>query len=96
MRFRKKPVIIEAVQYAGQGNLVNRGQVPVWMWDALENGTMKFTNGQDPLIISTLEGEMTVSPNDWIIKGVQNEIYPCKPDIFDATYEPVSDLPEKA
>ena len=41
-----------------------------------------------PVVITTLEGEMTASPGDWIIKGVKGEFYPCKPDIFEATYEP--------
>lgn len=44
----------------------------------------------DKIYIATLEGTMTVSPGDWIIKGIQGELYPCKPDIFAATYEPVS------
>jgi hypothetical protein len=90
LRFRKRPVEVEAVQYAGGGNMQPRGGVPVWLWDALENGTAFFTNGADPLQIKTLEGVMTVAPGDWIIRGVNGEIYPCKPDIFTATYEPVA------
>jgi hypothetical protein len=43
----------------------------------------------DELIISTLEGDLRASPGDWIIRGVKGEFYPCKPDIFAATYEPV-------
>jgi hypothetical protein len=42
-----------------------------------------------PVVIATLEGDMTASPGDWIIKGVKGEFYPCKPDIFEATYEPL-------
>ena len=45
----------------------------------------------DPLLIKTLEGDLTVSPDDWIIQGVKGEIYPCKPDIFAATYEPAEE-----
>jgi len=44
--------------------------------------------GHEPLLIHTLEGDMTAQPGDWIITGVKGEKYPCKPDIFDATYEP--------
>jgi hypothetical protein len=87
-RFRKKPVVIEAVQYAGKGNLNPRGGLPDWLWAALKSGTAYFINGADPLCISTLEGPLTVSPNDWIIQGVHGELYPCKPEIFAATYEP--------
>lgn len=45
------------------------------------------------MLIATLEGVMQVKPDDWIIRGVQGEFYPCKPDIFKATYEPVTGLP---
>lgn len=90
MKFRKKPVVIEAVRYEGCGNMAGH-EVPDWIWDALENGTMHSMNGSDPLIIKTLEGDHTVSPGDYIIQGVKGELYPCKPDIFKATYERVYD-----
>ena len=91
MRYRKKPIEIEAVEYASDGNFHRRykGQVPDWLWVAFETGTITTTNGNDPLFIHTLEGKLTISPGDWIIRGVQGEIYPCKPDIFEATYEKV-------
>lgn len=100
MRFRKKPVVVEAVRYEGKGNMYpsaegQYGQVPEWFWDALENKTAEFTNGRDPLVIHTLEGDQTVSPGDWIIRGVQGELYPCKPDIFAATYDPVEEGGER-
>lgn len=88
MKFRKKPVVIEAVKYLGEGNVENN-ETTDWMWDALEKGVMRYPNGNDPLIIKTLEGDHTVSPGDYIIQGVKGELYPCKPDIFEATYEPV-------
>ena len=51
-KFRKRPVVIDAVQYAGKGNLQDSGgNVPEWLWDALEKGTIRPTNGTDPLII---------------------------------------------
>lgn len=92
-KFRKKPVVIEAVRYLGNGNV--EGTPPEWLWKALENGTARFPNGSDPLMLYTLESladrPLVVSPGDWIIRGVQGELYPCKPDIFAATYEPVHD-----
>ncbi|MGV9579735.1 hypothetical protein ACWDRZ_24085 [Streptomyces sp. NPDC003509] len=74
-RYRKKPVEIEAVQFTGN-------------FDELEKfvgGDAEFRDGQ--MVIATLEGAMHVSPNDWVIRGVKGEFYPCKPDIFAATYE---------
>lgn len=74
MKFRKKPVVIEAVQWLGNGHC------PVWAQDKVnEKGTF--------FLVATFEGEMRGESGDWIIKGVQNEIYSCKPDIFAATYE---------
>jgi hypothetical protein len=90
-KFRKKPVVIDAVRYIGSGNVEPRGAVPVWLWEALEKGIAHGTNFSDPFILETLEGPLTVSKGDWIIRGVKGELYPCKPDIFDATYEPVDD-----
>lgn len=91
-KWRKKPVVVEAVRYIGGGNLAPDEATPDWIWTALADGTVRSTTGQrDFLIIKTLEGEMAVIPGDWIIRGVAGELYPCKPDIFDATYETVSD-----
>ncbi|HEV2079418.1 MAG TPA: hypothetical protein VGR19_05925 [Allosphingosinicella sp.] len=91
-RFRKKPVVIEAVQYLGNGNTKDH-DVPKWMWEAFENKTLQPTNGCDPLYIKTLEGDHLCSPGDWIIRGTKGELYPCKPDIFAEIYEPVEDQP---
>ncbi|MEU4225816.1 hypothetical protein AB0F17_16100 [Nonomuraea sp. NPDC026600] len=80
-RFRKRPVEIEAVQWTGDN--VNE------LWDAFsaENIYGPTEKNPDWLIITTLEGDMRANVGDWIIKGVQGELYPCKPDIFEATYE---------
>lgn len=75
-RYRKKPVVIEAIQFVG-----NFAEI-----EAFVGGDAEFRKGE--LVIATLEGAMHASPRDWIIKGVQGEFYPCKPDIFAATYEP--------
>ncbi len=78
MKFRKKPVIIEAEQYLRHGSEAERQA----MWC---NG--KQCN--EGIIISTLEGDMLCRFGDWIIKDISGEFYPCKPDIFKETYEEV-------
>src|SRR4029077_16070535 len=86
LRFRKKPIVVEAVQYEGAGNFAGNN-VPDWLWDAFANNEAVNRNGR--LIIKTLEGDLLVCEDDWIIRGVRGELYPCKPDIFEASYEPV-------
>lgn len=81
MKFRKKPVVIDAIQYTDH----ERDE------RALENFigrdlTWK-TSAPPKLVIQTLEGEMLASVGDWIIRGMKGELYPCKPDIFEMTYE---------
>lgn len=92
MKFKTKPVIKEAIQFTGQNVqecMDFGGENSPIAWDC------KIINGKSPniiggdLVIETLEGDMIVSPNDWIIKGLNGEFYPCKPDIFEKTYEPV-------
>ncbi len=82
MKFRKKPVVIEAVQYRGDEKsynaLIRMGCVP-----------QQHAADGDSIRIVTLEGEHICSLNDWVIKGVKGEFYPCKPDIFEMTYEAV-------
>jgi len=80
MKLRKKPIVIQAKQWTGD----NFSE----MEDFIE---VDFMSVKDDLIIFTLEGDMTASKGDWIIRGVNGEFYPCKPDIFDKTYEGVSD-----
>lgn len=79
-KFRKKPVVIEAEQWTG---LLDDA-----MMAFLPAGGSGF-NAEGSLSISTLEGTMRADIGDWIIKGVKGEFYPCKPDIFAATYEAV-------
>jgi hypothetical protein len=85
MKFRKKPVVIEAVQFTRTNaeeiiSFVGR-QLPVGYGTREEGGKIP------EIVIPTLEGDMRASVGDWIIKGVKGEFYPCKPDIFVATYE---------
>ena len=82
MKYRKKPVEIEAIQYDGSAASVYK------IMDMA--GTMGFNNSPEGLYILTLEGTMKADKGDWIIKGVKGECYPCKPDIFEITYEAVS------
>ncbi len=76
-KFRKKPVVIEAVRFDG-----NFDEIELFV-----GGDSEFRDGE--LVIATLEGAMRASPGDWIIRGVQGELYPCKPEIFAETYEQV-------
>lgn len=94
-KYRKRPVVIEAVQWFKDGDhssvrrtsytevaneLGTSGcsrEEPFWGWEAMG-------------MIDTLEGKHAVIPGDWIIRGVKGELYPCKPDIFEITYDPVA------
>lgn len=82
MRFRKKPVTIEAVRWNGNN------------WNEVR-AFMRYQGGKviDRRIrIDTLEGAVYAAEGDWIIKGVRGEFYPCKPDIFEDTYEPADEV----
>lgn len=78
-RYRKKPVVIEAMQY----RIGNLPQIIAWLGGS---HTVSYDDDSE-IFIRTLEGVMHASVNDWIIKGVKGEFYPCKPDLFEATYE---------
>lgn len=92
-QFRKKPVVIEAVQhFADRGQHAN--EWPAWLIQAINSGSI-FARGNQT-VIKTLEGEHIASDGDWIIRGVKGELYPCKPDIFAATYEPALATREEA
>lgn len=87
MKYRKKPVVIEALKWAGDNidavlNFGNTGPNPRWGDD------FKVNTEANTVEILTLEGTMSARPGDWIIRGVNGEFYPCKPDIFEKTYEP--------
>ena len=84
-KYRKKPVVIEAVEYDG----TNLADCLVWAVGVEREAAEGCAAMRLPLYIPTLEGDMLASVGDYIIKGVQGEFYPCKPDIFAATYEAV-------
>ncbi|CBZ04415.1 phage protein [Clostridium botulinum H04402 065] len=82
-KYKKKPVIVEAVQYTGDVNTTEIEDMS--FHEAYMNGIIR--EEEDNLLIKTLEGTMVVNKGDYIIKGVNGEFYPCKPDIFKKTYE---------
>lgn len=89
MKYRKKPVVIEAFCYCYD-------KEPKWFLDAIEQNIIKVVTNIRVMapkhcVIKTLEGEMICTPFNFIIKGVAGEIYPCKADIFEKTYEAVND-----
>lgn len=87
-KYRKKPIVVEAVLWTGAN------------WDAIvffcgkavrgDQETLERDGTRMPIFIDTLEGRMRAEIGDWIIRGVNGEFYPCKPDIFEKTYEVVS------
>jgi hypothetical protein len=93
MKFRKKPVVIDAIQWTGH----NATEIMLFVGQKLKASSVPYgiemdhddiPNDAYRLEIPTLEGVMTATKLDWIIKGVNGEFYPCKPDIFEKTYEP--------
>jgi hypothetical protein len=83
--YRKKPVVIEAVQYDGNFRCLDIFSIN----EVSHFVVSKDENGKQCIKIPTLEGEMTATIGDYIIRGIQGEYYPCKPDIFEKTYEKV-------
>ena len=103
MRYRKKPVVIEAFQMTIARRWDN-SEWPTWLNMAWQTGAgeggmwpdddapLNPEHGSpDELVCGTLEGVHRIGWNDWIIRGIKGEIYPCKPDIFEATYEAVEE-----
>ena len=85
MKFRKKPIVIEAMQLP-----LGADDASEELLDFLHSMPRPWNSERDgSLVIHTLEGDMMADPEDWIIRGVKGEFYPCKPDIFEATYEAV-------
>lgn len=86
MKYRKKPVVIEAVQWKGD----NLQEIDT-LAGGFQKGAREYEQDfiSDDLIIHTLEGDMKARKGDWIIRGIKNELYPCKSDIFEQTYESV-------
>lgn len=88
-QYRKKPVIIEAFRWTAD---TDQKEDPEWAVDAIHKGIVSFADSgtsKVKMLIKTLEGVMTADRGDYIIRGVNGELYPCKPDIFVKTYERV-------
>lgn len=83
--YRKKPVVVEAIQWTGD----NIRDVERFMFPAQPVYMNGFVDRDEFVGIQTLEGLMVARKSDWIIRGLKGELYPCKPDIFTATYDPV-------
>lgn len=81
MKYRKKPVVIEAVQYLGTGESFEE------IDEFVEGNLYVDSDKGDVPFIRTLEGDMFVFVNDYVIRGIQGEFYPCKPNIFESMYE---------
>lgn len=79
MEYRKKPVVVMAIQWDGR----NSNAIKVFCGEAV------LADNGNTLLIGTLEGPHVASEGDFIIKGIAGEFYPCKPDVFQMTYEPV-------
>jgi hypothetical protein len=88
-KFRKKPVVIDAVLCSEAIRCAKSEwmAMPPWLITAYDKGGVVFTD--TGIHLPTLEGSMLANPSDMIICGVNGEVYPCKPDIFEKTYEPV-------
>ena len=85
-KFRKKPVVVEANQFLS-GPVIEQEVLADWCRGKLCG--VRLPPKEREIEVHTLEGDMRARVGDWIIKGVNGEFYPCKPDIFDKTYEPV-------
>jgi hypothetical protein len=91
MKYRKKPVVINAFKWTGD---MFQNEDPEWIMEAIQEGKVYFSNiGKEDVVmkIETLEGTHSANRGDYIIQGVKGELYPCKPDIFEMTYEEVTD-----
>ena len=91
-KFRKKPVEIEAMrvpdkEWDGKAPPLDWASLALWLSDP--GNKWRMAEDRAAVEIETLEGTIRADPGDWIIKGVKGEFYPCKPDIFAATYDPV-------
>jgi hypothetical protein len=85
MKFRKRPVVVEAMRFT------NETKDQLFNWISCTRSAGRNENGEPILLIWTLEGVHTARLGDWIIKGVAGEFYPCKPNIFEQTYERATD-----
>lgn len=89
MKYRKKPIVVDAFRWTGGPD---QTEDPEWIIEQIKAGNVAFVVGA--MIIKTPQKPIVVDAGDYIIRGIKGEIYPCKPDIFEATYEPVVERDE--
>lgn len=85
-KYRKRPVVIEAIQWDGTIETATK----ILAWVEAHGGTGQYhgeAHGTPHIAIDTLEGSMAATKGWWVIRGVESEFYPCKPSVFDSTYE---------
>lgn len=85
MKFRKRPIVVEAIQWD------NSMTVYTYLYHLTKKPIVSAFHPDESLMIHTPEGWMKANKGDWVIKGVNGELYPCKPDIFEKTYERVEE-----
>ena len=97
MKYKKRPIVVDAFQWLG---IQAKPEFPEWLTSAFQAGDawLRLTSSawiaELIIMINTLEGKSAANVGDWIIQGVEGEIYPCKPSIFEKTYEPVEEPTE--
>jgi len=84
---RKQPEDIDAVQYIGEGNLNMAGDIPDWVVKALQDKTLEATNGRDPFILHRNNGDITISPGDYLYLDNNGIVCGCKAATFELLYE---------
>ena len=89
MKYRKKPIVVEAIQY--KGGYIDFDKVQDFVGDKLIPYFYSADEGKWDIQIKTLEGRITASEGDYIVKGIIGEFYPVKPDVFDMTYEKIEE-----
>lgn len=93
MKYRKKPVVVEAELFTERATPGRGETIAQWCGGRFNTDVSPrdHTDVHNSISIPTLEGTMTAQEGDYVIRGVQGEFYPCKPDIFEATYEPITE-----
>lgn len=92
MRFVKKPIVVEAFRWAGGEDMTD---LPEWFRDGMAGGVVAFCTmfGVRNISFEVSGGTVYAAPGDWVIRGVEGEIYPCQPSVFEATYSPEGAAP---
>jgi hypothetical protein len=89
MRFRQRPVVIQALPVSEVIGLLERAPraLPRWAWEAFRAEDLILTH--EGILVRTADGWVPGRPGDWLVRGVRGQVHPCRPDIFEASYEPL-------